>query len=139
MPCSQNFFSGGNATATFHNLSGVVLVTTDTVSHLRVDGDVLGVTGYTDDEFVALNPAHDFLSPKADRAKLASIFVTMIDPAQTFVEVDIPHIHKDGHTIWLRACHGSRVIDTTPNGKAIALVVFRDVTAQHEVRTLFFI
>ena len=125
-------------TETSHNLPGVILVTTDMTSHLSVDGDVLGVTGYTAEEFVALDPRRDFLSPKADRVKLASIGVAMMDPTQAFVEVDIPYIHKDGHTIWLRACQGSRMVGTTANGRPKVMVVFSDVTAkvQREVLVL---
>ena len=124
----------------FHNLPGFILVTTDMESHLDVEGDVLGVTGYTADEFVALDPMRDFLSPKADRAQVSSSFESMIDPSQHFVEVDIPYIHKDGHTIWLRARHGSRVVGTAPNGKPKVVAVFSDVTAtvtaQREVKAV---
>ena len=125
-------------TETSHNLPGVILVTSDLRSHLSVDGDVLGVTGYTAEEFVALDPRRDFLSPKADRVKLASIGVAMMDPTQAFVEVDIPYIHKDGHTIWLRACQGSRMVGTTANGRPKVMAVFSDVTAkvQREVLVL---
>ena len=108
-------------------------------SYLGVDGDVLRDTGYTDDEFVELDPVHDFLSPKADRAKLTSLFESMVDPDQSFVEVDIPYLHKDGQTIWLRACQGSRVIGTAENGKAKVLLVFRDVTSQHTVSASLFL
>ena len=100
-------------------------------SHLRVDGDVLGVTGYSAAEFLALDPMNDFLSPKADRAKLAAKMMKLLDSAHSFTEFDIPYVHKDGHTIWLRLCHGSRAVGTAPNGRPKVLVVFRDVTAQH--------
>ena len=121
--------------ATFQNLSGVILVTltTDMVSHLGADGDILGVTGYTTDEFLALDPICDFLSPKADRAEVASLLATMLDPKQPFAEVNIPYVHKDGHTIWLRACHGSRAIGTTPDGKPKILAVLSDVTVNHNL------
>ena len=126
----QNFPEGANKSVPSHNLPGVMLVTTDLKSHLSVDGDVLGVTGYSADEFVALDPMRDFLSPKADRVKLASMIAAMMDPTQAFVEVDIPYIHKDGHTIWLRACHGSRAVGTTANGRPKVMAVFSDVTAK---------
>ena len=114
---------------TFQNLPGVILVTTDMELHLGIDGDVLGVTGYSANEFLALNPARDFLSPDADFAEIASLFASVVDPNQSFVEANIPHVHKDGHTIWLRACHGTRAIGTAANGKPLVLVVFSDVTA----------
>ena len=117
--------------ATFQNIPGVILVTTtaDMGSHLGVDGDILAVTGYTTAEFVTLNPMCDFLSPKADRVEVTALFETMVDPQQPFVETDIPYLHKDGHTIWLRVCHGSRLIGTTTDGKPKILAVLSDVTA----------
>ena len=106
------------------------------VSHLGVDGEVLEVTGYTAAEFLALDPVNDFLSPKVDRIKLTSSFVRLLDPSQSFVEFDIPYVHKDGHTIWLRACKGTRVLGTAANGQPKLSAVFRDVTAQHVVSSL---
>ena len=38
-------------------------------------------------------------------------------------------MHKEGHTIWLRACRGTRVIGAAANGNPEVLVVFSDVTA----------
>ena len=114
--------------ATFQNLPGFILVTTDMVSHLAVDGDVFGVTGYTAEEFVALDPRRDFLSPRADRDQVMTSFGSITDSAKSFNEIVIQHVHKDGHTLHLRLCHGSRVIGTAPNGKPKILAVFRDVT-----------
>ena len=113
---------------TSHAQPRILVVTTDMVSHLGVDGEVLEMTGYTADEFLALDPMNEFLSPKADRIKLTSSFVRLLDPSQSFVEFDIPYVHKDGHTIWLRACHGSRFVGTAANGRSKILAVFRDVT-----------
>ena len=108
----------------------------DVESYLRVEGDVMRVTGYTSEEFVMLNPVRDFLSPKADRQKYASLLASISNPDQSLLELDIPYVHKNGHTIWLRACHGSRVIGIAQNGKAEILVLFKDVTTQHEVSSL---
>ena len=82
--------------ATFRNLPGVILVTVtmNMCSHLDVEGDVLGVTGYTSDEFLALDPSRDFLSPDIDRAKITSLFASVVDPNQSFAEVNIPYVHK---------------------------------------------
>ena len=107
---------------------GVILVTTDMVLHLGVDGDVLRVTGYSANEFLALDPARDFLSPDADRAKVDSLFTSLVDPSQPFVEINMSYVHKDGHTIWLRICHGTRVIGTASSGNPKVLLVFSDVT-----------
>ena len=70
----------------------------------------------------------DFQSPDVDRAEVASFLAMVLDPNLPFVEVNIPHVHKQGHTIWLRACHGTRVIGATANSDPKVLVVFSDVT-----------
>ena len=114
----------------------ILLVMTDMVSHLAVHGDVLEMTGYTAHEFLALDPMNEFLSPKADQIELTSAFLQVLDPSKPFVEFDIPYVHKDGHTIWLRACKGTRVVGTAANGQPKLSAVFRDVTAQHEVSSL---
>ena len=114
--------------ATFQNLPGYILVTTDTVSHLGVDGDVFGVTGYTDDEFLSLDPRLDFLSPKADHARVMASFASVTHSTKSFNEIVIQHVHKDGHSIWLRLCHGSRQIGTMSTGEPKILLVFSDVT-----------
>ena len=122
------------------NLPGVILVTVtmDMSAHVAVDGDVFGVTGYTVDEFMALDPMCDFLSPKADRAEVALLFQTIADSSQLFVETNLPYVHKNGRAIWLHACHGSRAVDSPTDGTTNILLVFSDVTAtvlaQHEVQ-----
>merc|ERR1719174_2153197 len=116
--------------AALQQLPGFILVTTDMESHLGVDGDVLGVTGYTANEFLALDPTGDFLSPNADRAQVTASYESVVARAQPLLEVDTPYIHKDGRTIWLRLCHGSRVVGTAPSGKAKVLAVLRDVTSE---------
>merc|ERR1719174_904769 len=116
--------------SSYRNVPGVILVITDTQCHLGIDGDVLGVTGYTAPEFLESNPTmRDFQSPDVDRAEVASFLATVVDPNLSFVEVNIPHVHKQGHTIWLRACRGTRVIGATANGNPKVLLVFSDVTA----------
>merc|ERR1719201_1649608 len=116
--------------SSYRNVPGVILVITDTQWHLGIDGDVFGVTGYTAPEFLKSHPTmRDFQSPDVDRAEVASFLATVVDPNLSFVEVNIPHVHKQGHTIWLRACHGTRVIGATANGNPKVLVVFSDVTA----------
>merc|ERR1719201_1740289 len=116
--------------SSYRNVPGVILVITDTQWHLGIDGDVFGVTGYTAPEFLESNPTmRDFQSPDVDRAEVASFLATVVDPNLSFVEVNIPHVHKEGHTIWLRACHGTRVIGAAANGNPEVLVVFSDVTA----------
>merc|ERR1719201_1134949 len=116
--------------SSYRNVPGVILVITDTQWHLGIDGDVFGVTGYTAPEFLESNPTmRDFLSPNADRDEVALLFASVLDPNLSFVGVNIPHVHKDGHTIWLRACHGTRVIGAAANGNPKVLVVFSDVTA----------
>ena len=71
----------------------------------------------------------DFQSPDVDRAEVASFLATVLDPNLSFAEVNIPHVHKQGHTIWLRACRGTRVIGAAANGNPKVLMVFSDVTA----------
>merc|ERR1719201_2730834 len=116
--------------SSYRNVPGVILVITDTQWHLGIAGDVFGVTGYTAPEFLESNPTmRDFQSPDVDRAEVASFLATVLDPNLSFAEVNIPHVHKQGHTIWLRACHGTRVIGATANGNPKVLVVFSDVTA----------
>ena len=111
--------------SSFRDAAGVILVITDTQWHLGIDGDVFGVTGYTARQFLASNPTmRDFQSPDVDRAEVASFLATVVDPNLTFVEVNIPHVHKQGHTIWLRARRGTRVIGTAANGNPEVLVVF---------------
>ena len=117
-------------TTALQHLPEFILVTTDMESHLGVNGDVLGVTGYTADEFLALDPMGDFLSPNADRAQVTASYESVVARAQPLLEVDTPYIHKDGRTIWLRLCHGSRVVGTAPSGKAKVLAVLRDVTSE---------
>ena len=107
---------------------GVIRVTTDMQSHLGVNGDVLGVTGYTAGEFLALDPMRDFLSPKADRAHVTAVYDSVIDPDQSPIQLDIPYTHKKGHTIWLRLHQTSRVLSRTLNGEPKVLAVFCDVT-----------
>ena len=115
--------------------SGVLHITTDLTLHLGVDGDVLGVTGYTDTEFLALNHMYDFLSPEADHAHVISSLEAMAASSQA-QGFDTRYRHKDGHTLWLRVSPESRVVGTTASGKPELLLVLHDVTeivsAKHE-------
>ena len=113
--------------AAFKDLPDYLLVTTDMMSYLAVDGDVFGITGYTAEEFMRLSPRR-FLSPRADGDQVMTSFGSITDSAKPFNEIVIQHVHKDGHTLHLRLCHGSRVIGTMSDGRPKILAVFRDMT-----------
>ena len=105
-----------------------ITMSIDMESLLAVDGDVLGVTGYTTNEFVRLRPMRDFLSPKANSDRVLSFLTSVINSDHPLSEVIIPFVHKDGHTIWFRVCQGSRVIHSENRTKRELLLVCREAS-----------